>query len=149
MFTIYITEDVFNGILSHAKQYGENEVIGKLVGRPYKHPTVDYRFVDIWGHVPVESISTPVSVKYSPGALEDLGEDLLTDYEEDIVVGWYHSHPGHGCFLSAQDIETQQRNYLEWYHCALVVDPYRNEFKFFRVERGRPLEVEYYIYRRK
>ena len=82
MFTIYITEDVFNGILSHAKQYGENEVIGKLVGRPYKHPTVDYRFVDIWGHVPVESISTPVSVKYSPGAAEDLGEDLLIDYDE-------------------------------------------------------------------
>lgn len=22
------------------------------------------------------------------------------------IVGWYHSHPGYGCFLSGQDVKT-------------------------------------------
>ena len=25
-----------------------------------------------------------------------------------MVVGWYHSHPGFGCWLSGVDINTQQ-----------------------------------------
>lgn len=27
-----------------------------------------------------------------------------------MVVGWYHSHPGFGCWLSSVDINTQQVN---------------------------------------
>jgi 26S proteasome regulatory subunit N11 len=26
----------------------------------------------------------------------------------EIVVGWYHSHPGFGCWLSSVDVQTQQ-----------------------------------------
>ncbi len=25
-----------------------------------------------------------------------------------MVVGWYHSHPGFGCWLSGVDVNTQQ-----------------------------------------
>ena len=28
------------------------------------------------------------------------------------IVGWYHSHPGHGCWLSRIDVETQRMNQL-------------------------------------
>jgi len=27
-----------------------------------------------------------------------------------MVVGWYHSHPGFGCWLSSVDVNTQQVN---------------------------------------
>jgi 26S proteasome regulatory subunit N11 len=30
----------------------------------------------------------------------------------EIVVGWYHSHPGFGCWLSSVDINTQQVGFL-------------------------------------
>ena len=26
----------------------------------------------------------------------------------DILVGWYHSHPGLGCWLSGTDVQTAQ-----------------------------------------
>lgn len=26
----------------------------------------------------------------------------------EMVVGWYHSHPGFGCWLSGVDVNTQQ-----------------------------------------
>jgi 26S proteasome regulatory subunit N11 len=41
-----------------------------------------------------------------------------------MVVGWYHSHPGFGCWLSGVDINTQQSfEALNTRAVAVVVDP--------------------------
>lgn len=42
------------------------------------------------------------------------------------VVGWYHSHPGYGCWLSGIDVTTQMLNqqYQEPF-LAVVIDPTR------------------------
>lgn len=42
----------------------------------------------------------------------------------EMVVGWYHSHPGFGCWLSSVDVNTQQS--FEALHpraVAVVIDP--------------------------
>jgi len=40
------------------------------------------------------------------------------------VVGWYHSHPGFGCWLSGVDVSTQQSfEQLNSRAVALVIDP--------------------------
>ena len=42
----------------------------------------------------------------------------------EMVVGWYHSHPGFGCWLSGVDINTQQSfEALSDRAVAVVVDP--------------------------
>jgi len=42
----------------------------------------------------------------------------------EIVVGWYHSHPGFGCWLSGVDINTQQSfEALNQRAVAVVIDP--------------------------
>lgn len=42
----------------------------------------------------------------------------------EMVVGWYHSHPGFGCWLSATDVNTQQSfEALAERAVAVVVDP--------------------------
>ncbi|TIA91217.1 hypothetical protein E3P77_01629 [Wallemia ichthyophaga] len=42
----------------------------------------------------------------------------------EMVVGWYHSHPGFGCWLSSVDINTQQSfEQLNPRAVAIVVDP--------------------------
>lgn len=45
---------------------------------------------------------------------------------QDNAVGWYHSHPGYGCWLSGIDVDTQinQQNFLEPF-VAVVIDPDR------------------------
>lgn len=41
-----------------------------------------------------------------------------------MVVGWYHSHPGFGCWLSSVDVNTQQSfEQLHERSVAVVVDP--------------------------
>jgi len=45
---------------------------------------------------------------------------------KEQVVGWYHSHPGYGCWLSGIDVDTQHLNqqFTEPF-LAIVVDPVR------------------------
>lgn len=38
---------------------------------------------------------------------EEIYQRSVEDKRNDFAVGWWHSHPGHGHFLSATDIETQ------------------------------------------
>lgn len=42
------------------------------------------------------------------------------------AIGWYHSHPGYGCWLSGIDVSTQMlnQNFQEPF-VAIVVDPVR------------------------
>lgn len=42
------------------------------------------------------------------------------------MIGWYHSHPGYGCWLSGIDVGTQatQQMYQEPF-LAIVIDPHR------------------------
>jgi 26S proteasome regulatory subunit N11 len=45
-------------------------------------------------------------------------------HRQESVVGWYHSHPGFGCWLSSVDIQTQQSfERLTQRAVAVVIDP--------------------------
>lgn len=48
----------------------------------------------------------------------------LTTFSNDLVIGWYHSHPGYGCWLSGIDVDTQSL-YQEHQDpfLAIVIDP--------------------------
>ena len=52
------------------------------------------------------------------------GRSKLISPRQETVVGWYHSHPGFGCWLSSVDINTQQSfEQLTPRAVAVVVDP--------------------------
>jgi len=58
----------------------------------------------------------------------------------EMVVGWYHSHPGFGCWLSGVDINTQQSfEALSERAVAVVVDPIQSV-------KGITLYSVYYFY---
>jgi proteasome lid subunit RPN8/RPN11 len=45
-------------------------------------------------------------------------------HRPEMVVGWYHSHPGFGCWLSGVDINTQQSfEALNQRAVSVVIDP--------------------------
>jgi proteasome lid subunit RPN8/RPN11 len=49
----------------------------------------------------------------------------------DLVVGWYHSHPGLGAFFSATDRRTQLAFFGQPYSIGWVIDPFRLEHAVF------------------
>jgi len=57
------------------------------------------------------------------------------------VVGWYHSHPGHGIFFSATDRQTQRRNFPKSWHVGFVFDPSNGKFGAFAGEECTAIRV--------
>lgn len=74
--------------------------------------------------------SLPYLLLYHPAEAVDpvfqtnMLEMLKHTNRPQMVVGWYHSHPGLGCWLSGVDVNTQQSfEQLHKRSVAVVVDP--------------------------
>jgi len=59
----------------------------------------------------------------------------------EILVGWYHSHPGFGCFLSDYDVFIQENFFSAPGQHALVVDPIAGTWGQFVAADGAAREV--------
>ena len=68
---------------------------------------------------------TSVSVESVDPAFQAKMLELLAQTNRtEMVVGWYHSHPGFGCWLSSVDVNTQfSFEQLNKKAVAVVVDP--------------------------
>jgi 26S proteasome regulatory subunit N11 len=62
----------------------------------------------------------------------------------EMVVGWYHSHPGFGCWLSGVDINTQQSfEQLNKRSVAVVVDPIQSVKGKFVIDAFRTINTQF------
>jgi hypothetical protein len=59
------------------------------------------------------------------------------DYPDKSVVGWYHSHPGFGVFLSDHDLFIHENFFSARHQVAWVYDPHSDEEGCFGWENGR------------
>ncbi|PRQ30919.1 putative proteasome endopeptidase complex [Rosa chinensis] len=73
----------------------------------------------------VSESGTGVSVEAVDHVFQTNMIDMLKQIgRPEMVVGWYHSHPRSGCWLSGVDINTQQSfEALNQHVVAVVVDP--------------------------
>ena len=84
---------------------------------------------------------TSTYVVLSDEALVQIVEDLQKRDKDETIVGWAHTHPSYGCFLSGTDKGTQ-RTYQNLFSqaVALVVDP----SKYYRSSKQEDLEVKFF-----
>lgn len=107
-------------MLRHGKAGIPIEVMGLMLG--YVPNRVSIQVQDVFA---MPQIGTGVSVE----AIDPVFQTKMLDmYEQngnsDVIVGWYHSHPGFGCWLSGVDINTQQNfETLNKRAIAVVIDP--------------------------
>lgn len=78
-------------------------------------PSVDYR-------------NTSVSLEMGTDVWSQVNERLSA---ENIVVGWYHSHPNLGAFFSDTDRKTQRAFFNHYYSLGWVIDPIRDVQRVF------------------
>lgn len=107
----------------HARAGGSLEVMGLMLGKIEAHTFV----VTDALRLPVEGTETRVNAQDE--ANEYMVEFLQRAREQgqcDNAVGWYHSHPGYGCWLSGIDVNTQKTQQMfQDPFCAIVIDPDR------------------------
>lgn len=94
--------------------------MGLMLGEFVDDYTV--RVIDVFA---MPQSGTGVSVEAVDPVFQTKMLDMLKQTgRPEMVVGWYHSHPGFGCWLSSVDINTQQSfEQLNPRAVAVVVDP--------------------------
>ncbi len=133
-------------IINHSVTNSKIEVAGLLLGKE------EGDLVEIWDAVTGAQVGSSGFVMLNEEVMARVAEYLHTYKIPLYIVGWYHSHPSLGVFLSPIDIRTQL-SYQKLYPkaVALVIDPAKylevkkvteDVFKVFQVGGdGRVVEI--------
>ncbi len=118
--TVYISSLALLKMLKHGRAGVPMEVMGLMLGEFIDDYTISVR--DVFA---MPQSGTGVSVEAVDPVFQTKMMGMLTQTgRPESVVGWYHSHPGFGCWLSSVDINTQQSFEQMTPRCvAVVVDP--------------------------
>ncbi|OJJ03607.1 hypothetical protein ASPVEDRAFT_134420, partial [Aspergillus versicolor CBS 583.65] len=118
--TVHISSLALLKMLRHGRAGVPMEVMGLMLGEFVDEYTV--RVTDVFA---MPQSGTGVSVEAVDPVFQTKMMDMLRQTgRPEPVVGWYHSHPGFGCWLSSVDINTQQSfEQLTPRAVAVVVDP--------------------------
>ncbi len=142
---VIIHEAVLKGILAHATSDTTREVggvlVGSLVGEPGEH------VVEVSGWIAARHTeASRTSVTFTPDTWAAVHEEKERRYPDERIVGWYHTHPNLGIFLSQHDLFIHRNFFREPWQVALVVDPVREERGFFVwLREGDIRSVPYFI----
>ena len=107
-------------MLKHCRAGVPFEVMGLMVGEIHDDYTITV--VDVFS---MPQTGTTISVESVDPVYQQAFMDRWKQVGRDqSVVGWYHSHPGFGPWLSGTDVQTQQsQEKLNPRAVAVVVDP--------------------------
>merc|ERR1719191_343835 len=107
-------------MLKHGRAGVPMEVMGLMLGQFIDEYTINC--VDVFA---MPQSGTGVSVEaVDPVFQTKMLEMLKQTGRPEMVVGWYHSHPGMGCWFSGVDINTQQSfEQLNPRAVGVVIDP--------------------------
>ena len=91
----------------HARSGGNIEIMGLLLGK-----------VDGQSMIVMDSFALPVEGTETRVNAQVQAYEYMVTYTAmakqvgrlENVIGWYHSHPGYGCWLSGIDVSTQMLN---------------------------------------
>jgi 26S proteasome regulatory subunit N11 len=118
--TVQVSSIALLKIIRHAQTGIPIEVMGIMLGKFLNKTTVI--IFDIFA---MPQTGTKITVEAIDPIFQTKMLDMLMHIgKNDIIIGWYHSHPGFGCWLSSVDMNTQKSfEQLNNRSIALVIDP--------------------------
>lgn len=131
---ILLDEAPLRAMQAHALSSLDREVAGVMIGpRPEKQPDGRYLIHIIDSIAAKHTVMQGASVTYTPESWRYLNDTLAERYPDEsaVMVGWYHTHPGFGIFLSNMDLFIHQNFFTQLWHIAYVLDPRARNSGFF------------------
>lgn len=137
LVAVLIAEDTLDGLRRTLGGDVKREQLCLLSGRPWRVDEGECLVSVVTGFLHVreaEASATHVGMHASdwPPLLPALPQS-----DGERLVGWAHSHPGFGAFLSETDLRTQARWFAQPWSVALVFDPVRDELLCFGGAEGK------------
>ncbi|MCO6457823.1 MAG: Mov34/MPN/PAD-1 family protein [Pirellulaceae bacterium] len=128
--TIYVHEPVLERILAYSEQELRRELGGFLIGGLHEDGG---NYVEIQHYLPaVDARSQVASLTFTHETWSRLRQQVETEFAGQLVLGWHHTHPDLGVFLSGYDLFIHRHFFPHFWQIALVLDPVRREFAFFQ-----------------
>ena len=139
---LVIDSEVVRQMRQHARSQMKTEVCGVLIGSKVDETIrVD---ACIQG---VNATQAGTHVTFTQDTWEHVYKIKDSQYPDQRIVGWYHSHPGFGVFLSDHDTFIHKNFFSSPDQVAYVYDPHSDEEGCFgwvgeRLERMESIEIK-------
>jgi proteasome lid subunit RPN8/RPN11 len=131
---VVICEGTLEAILEYSEQDQTRERGGFLLGSVYGEAP---QYVVVRHFRPaLEAQGSQASLTFTHDTWATLTREIATTFPSESLVGWQHTHPGLGVFLSGYDRFIQKHFFAHSWQIALVVDPRRQEFGFYHWRQG-------------
>jgi proteasome lid subunit RPN8/RPN11 len=134
---VYLEQGCLDRMNSHAGQNILREQAGILCGQAYQSD--EQHYVVIESAIAVDTFGDAGHFRFHQDSWQELWMNLGDNHN---IIGWYHTHPGMGVFLSPTDLRTQQLYFSSPWQIAMVIDPISRETGIFYGTLGTRLEED-------
>jgi len=132
---ILIEPDTLSKIEDHAYSILDAEVGGMLFG------SIENGTTTIKGMVPAHTKSVDqISLTFTHEVWERILSDGGRLFPDSTIIGWYHTHPSFGLFLSEYDAFIQRNFFGSKGQLALVIDPIEGSLGWFTLGQDDSIE---------
>ena len=142
---VFVTQKAYVRICKHAGSDLENEVGGWLIGKQRR----DHNTGQVY--IVIEAVLPAIHTRHGGAFLTFTQDSQVAMYElmeewypGKELVGWYHTHPKMGVFLSSYDVWLHKYFFKKPWQVALVVEPHSNVAGFFLWNMKGKLDPRYY-----
>lgn len=130
--SVFLTQPAFVRICSLAGRDLDNEVGGALIGQWRIDNPSGEQFIVAEAVLPaLFTRHGSAFLTFTQDTLVALHEEQEARYPEKRMVGWFHTHPRMGVFLSDYDLWLHQHFFPEPWQVALVIEPHTQIGGFF------------------
>jgi hypothetical protein len=134
---VTFNSSALQNIRRHARSSPEVEICGALIGRFSETGTFVIGVVSGEG-----ATQGSAHVTFTQEAWARIHDEKDKKYSGEAIVGWYHSHPGFGVFLSDQDVFIHKHFFATPGSLAWVYDPHSDEEGCFGWEGDQVRRLE-------
>ncbi len=129
---VFLSQSAYCRINLHSKGELDDEVGGALLGLWCVDRDTDEQFVVVQHMLPARHTRQgSVYLTFTQDTLISFHDELEKNHAGKKIVGWYHTHPRMGIFLSHYDTWLHKNFFPEPWQVALVVEPHGSTAGFF------------------
>ena len=132
--SVKVYSNILDDIMKYAKGDPEHERGGFLLGSLEETENIYSIFItDML--IAKYTVNNMASLTFTHDSWNEAYREMEENYNGKIMLGWFHSHPGYGIFLSGMDMFIENNFFSLPYQVAYVVDPCADTFGFFGWEK--------------
>ena len=143
---VFMTQPAYSRICVHSASDMKNEVGGFLVGEWCVNAKQGEQFIIVEHALPARHTKQgAIYLTFTQDSVVDIHNEIEKHHNGKKIVGWYHTHPRMGIFLSHYDTWLHNNFFPEPWQVALVVEPHTSLGGFFVRQRAGLLDPSRYF----